>query len=107
MMVIHPNDWMSRFSLPSPRQAHSSSSLPGPRPAAFGSESNSSPASSDDEAGDDGAAPSNITNRCSPKVVHMMVTKLTPFKKDLVRDMGFDCILEIHCIYKLNLKLSA
>ncbi|CAO2043770.1 unnamed protein product [Urochloa humidicola] len=36
-----------------------------------------------------------------------MVSKLSEFKKQLVRDIGFAGILDIPCITKVNLKLSA
>ena len=63
----------------------------------------SSSNSSDDEA----ASALTITNRCSPKSVFSLVSNLSEFKKQIVRDMGFGGILDIPCISKLNLKLSA
>ena len=55
----------------------------------------SSPNSSDDEA----ASALTITNRCSPKSVFSLVSNLSEFKKQIVRDMGFGGIRKIlsHC----------
>ncbi|TVU17385.1 hypothetical protein EJB05_33418, partial [Eragrostis curvula] len=60
------------------------------------------PPSSDDE----GSGSSNVTNRCSAKAVHAVVTKFSDFKKQLVRETGFGGLLHVPCIPKVNLKFS-
>ncbi|CAO2144507.1 unnamed protein product [Urochloa humidicola] len=91
---------MPDFSYSTPRGHHTSSSAPGSR---F-NRSSSNPPQSAESSDDDSSA---ITNRCSPKAVYALVSKLSEFKKQLVRDIGFGGILDLPCINKVNLKLSA
>ncbi|CAN6198281.1 unnamed protein product [Urochloa humidicola] len=103
MAKERPPDWLPDFSYSTARVAHPSSSAPGLRFSGSSSHPCVSAQSSDDE--DSGC--SNITNRCSPKAVHVMVSKLSEFKKQLVRDIGFGGILDLPCISKVNLRFSA
>ncbi|CAN6279013.1 unnamed protein product [Urochloa humidicola] len=94
-----PPDWMPVFPESGRRRpSHPASSAPSFRSSGRGS----TPVSSDDE----GPGVSNITNRCSPKAIYIVVSKFNEFKKQRVRDMGFGGILELPCITKVNLKLS-
>ena len=103
MVVERDERWVPEFP-PNPRRVGGpSSSAPTGRSGGGGSVTPSSPKSSDDEA----SSASNITNRCSPKAVFNLVSKLSEFKKEIIREIGFGGILDIPCISKLNLKLSA
>ncbi|CAL4909441.1 unnamed protein product [Urochloa decumbens] len=102
MAKERPPDWMPSFNYGSAHAPHPSSSAPGLRASRSHSSHTGSPPCSDDES-----SSTSITNRCSPKAVHVMVSKLSEFKKQLVRDMGFGGILEIPYISKVNLRLSA
>ncbi|CAL4962916.1 unnamed protein product [Urochloa decumbens] len=101
MAQQRPPDWMPVFPESVRRRpSHPASSAPSFRSSACAASSGSSPVSSDDEGR------GNITNRCSPKAVYMVVSKFNEFKKQRVRDMGFGGILDLPCITKVNLKLS-
>ncbi|CAN6211485.1 unnamed protein product [Urochloa humidicola] len=103
MAQERPANWMPVFpESRRDRPSHPATSAPSFRRSGRAALSASSPASSDDEGGGIG----NITNRCSPKAVYMVVSKFNEFKKQRVRDMGFGGILDLPCITKLNLKLS-
>ena len=95
--------WVPEFPSNPRRIVGPSSSAPAGRARGGGSVTPSSPYSSDDEA----SSASNITSRCSPKSVFSVVSKFSEFKRQIIRDSGFGGILEIPCISKLNLKLSA
>ncbi|KAG2573258.1 hypothetical protein PVAP13_7KG244300 [Panicum virgatum] len=71
-------------------------SAPGASKARSSSPSTYSPSLSDDKRSSAG-----IANRCSPKVVHNIVSKFSEFKKELVRDIGFGGLLELRCISKV------
>ncbi|CAL5074241.1 unnamed protein product [Urochloa decumbens] len=101
MAKERPPDWMPDFSYAT-RVAHPSSSAPGLRVSRASSTPPRSANISDDED-----SMCNITNRCSPKAVYTMVSKLSEFKKQLIRDIGFGGILDLPCINKVNLRLSA
>ncbi|CAL5017614.1 unnamed protein product [Urochloa decumbens] len=101
MAKERPPDWMPDFSYAT-RVAHPSSSAPGLRVSRASSNPPRSANISDDED-----SMCNITNRCSPKAVYTMVSKLSEFKKQLIRDIGFGGILDLPCINKVNLRLSA
>ncbi|KAG2641926.1 hypothetical protein PVAP13_2KG217100 [Panicum virgatum] len=105
MVVDRDEKWMPKFDS-NPRQSvqPSSSALAG-RLHTGGSVVVASSDSIDDD--DEASSSLSITNRCSPKSVFLMVSKLSEFKKQLIRDIGFGGILEIPCISKLNLKLSS
>ena len=103
MVVERDEKWVPQFAPNPSRRVGPSSSAPTGRSAGGGSVTPSSPNSSDDEA----ASALTITNRCSPKSVFSLVSNLSEFKRQIVRDMGFGGILDIPCISKLNLKLSA
>ncbi|CAL4891809.1 unnamed protein product [Urochloa decumbens] len=101
MAQQRPPDWMPVLSESVRRRpSHPASSAPSFRSSARAASSGSSPVSSDDEGR------GNITNRCSPKAVYMVVSKFNEFKKQRVRDMGFGGILDLPYITKVNLKLS-
>ena len=102
-MTERDEKWVPQFPSNPSRRFGPSSSAPTVRSGGGGSVTPSSPNSSDDEA----VSAVSITNRCSPKSVFSLVSNLSEFKKQIVRDMGFGRILEIPCISKLNLKLSA
>ena len=99
MVVERDEKWVLEFPSISRRPL---SSAPHGRSVGGGSVTPSSPNSSDDEA----SSFANITNRCSPKSVFSLVSKMSEFKKEIVRQTGFGGILDIPCISKLNLKLS-
>ncbi|CAO2210272.1 unnamed protein product [Urochloa humidicola] len=103
MAQQRPPDWMPVFP-ESGRNwpAHPASSAPTFRSSFRAEYSGTSRTSSDEEGGGLG----NITNRCSPKAVHMVVSKFNEFKKQCICDMGFGGILDLPCITKVNLKLS-
>ena len=103
MVVERDQKWVPDFTSNPRRRGGPSCSAPSGRYGGSGSVTPSSANSSDDEA----ASASNITNRCSPKSVFSLVSSLSEFKKQIVRDMGFGGILDIPAISKLNLKLSA
>ncbi|CAO2172170.1 unnamed protein product [Urochloa humidicola] len=103
MAKDRPPDWMPSFNYNSSRAPHPSSSAPGLRCTSSSSNAPQSPLRNDD----DDLFSSSITNRCSPKIVHALVSKLSEFKKQLVREIGFAGILDVPCITKVNLKLSA
>ncbi|CAN6163697.1 unnamed protein product [Urochloa humidicola] len=103
MAKERPPDWMPSFAYTPSRAPHPSSSAPGLRGTGFSSNNPQSPESSD---GEDSLS-SSTTNRCSPKAVHAIVSKLSEFKKQLVREIGFGGILDLSCITKVNRKLSA
>jgi hypothetical protein len=84
------------------RQSNSTQSAPVSQFPA--SSTNSGTDDSNDE--DDNTA-NSITNRCSPKRVHCVVSKFNEYKKELVRQAGFGGLLDMWCITKVNLKLSA
>ena len=83
---------------------HPSTSAPAGRLQNGGSVTASASNDSDD---DEASSSFNITNRCSPKSVFLLVAKFSEFKKQLIRDSGFGGIIDIPCIRKLNLKLSS
>jgi hypothetical protein len=56
---------------------------------------------------DEGVSSFAITNRSSPKSVHIVVSKFSEFKKQFVKEIGFGSILDLQCITKVNLKRSA
>ena len=95
--------WMPTFANQPPRRNYPAVSAPGASKARSSSPSAISPTSSDDE----GSSSGGITNRCSPKAVHNIVSKFSEFKKELVRQIGFGGLLEVPCISKVNLKLSS
>ena len=99
MVVEQDEKWVLEFPSISRRP---SSSAPHGRSVGGGSVTPSSPNSSDDES----SSSASITNRCSPKSVFSLVSKMSEFKKEIVRQTGFGGILDIPCISKLNLKLS-
>ena len=90
-------------SSPATTRNSPAASAPGASKARSSSPSTYSPSLSDDKR----SSSAGIANRCSPKVVHNIVSKFSEFKKELVRDIGFGGSLELRCISKVNLKLSA
>ena len=103
MVIQRDEKWVPEFGTNPRRPVGPSSSAPSGRTRGGGSVTPSSPNSSDDEA----SSAANITNRCSPKAVFGIISKLSEFKKQIVREIGFGGILDIPCISKINLKLSA
>ncbi|CAN6342291.1 unnamed protein product [Urochloa humidicola] len=103
MAKERPPDWMPDFSYSTARAHHPSSSAVGLRFC----RSSSNPPRSPDSSEDEESTNNSTMNRCSPKVVYSLVSKFSEFKKQLVRDIGFGGILDLPCINKVNLKLSA
>jgi len=103
MVVERGEKWVPEFPTNPRRPVGPSSSAPTGRARGGSSVTPSSPNSSDDET----SSAANITNRCSPKAVFAVVSKLSEFKKQIVREIGFGGILHIPCISTINLKLSA
>jgi hypothetical protein len=101
MVIDRPPDWMPPLRGPN-RPSHSSQSAPVSRVPA-----GSTTSVTDDSSDDDDNSANSITNRCSPKRVHCLVSKFSEYKKELVRQAGFGGLLDIPCITKVNLKLSA
>ena len=96
---------MPQFEPGARRSVQPSSSAPVGRRHGGGSVVAASADSIDDD--DEASSSLIVTNRCSPKSVFLLVSKLSEFKKQLVQDTGFGGILEIPSISKLNLKLSS
>ncbi|CAL4976185.1 unnamed protein product [Urochloa decumbens] len=83
MVKERPPDWMPNFEYTTSRSHYPSSSAPGLRSSRASSNPPQSPENSDDEE----SSICHLTNRCSPKVVYSLVSKLSEFKKEMVRDM--------------------
>ena len=105
MVVERDEKWMPQFEPGARRSVQPSSTAPVGRRHGGGSVVAASADSIDDD--DEASSSLIVTNRCSPKSVFSLVSKLSEFKKQLVRDTGFGGILEIPSISKLNLKLSS
>uniref|UniRef100_A0A0A9AN99 Aminotransferase-like plant mobile domain-containing protein n=1 Tax=Arundo donax TaxID=35708 RepID=A0A0A9AN99_ARUDO len=84
------------------RPTHLSSSAPPPRSFMASSATPASPDASDDEGG----GSSGVTSRCLVRSVYGVVSQLSEFKKQVIRDLGFGGLLYLPSIFKVNLKFS-
>ncbi|CAL5047950.1 unnamed protein product [Urochloa decumbens] len=107
-MVIerHPPDWMPTFPTNNHarRSHHPSASAPSNRASRH---SSSRSEGGNESSEDDGSSSTSVMSRCSPKAVYLVVSKFSEYKKECVREMGFDGILDLPCISKVNLKFSS